>query len=145
MVQSTLRCHRCDAPDAAVVKSSAICTMALAWAGYVVADNYFELYVNGKLVGVDPVPFTPFNSIIVRFRVQETLHVRAESGGLGGEARLGMETNRGNRGYTGSSGDGTDSERPQRARYAVLAVSCSQLFERRLAANRTLSRGTLGD
>jgi hypothetical protein len=89
MVQSTLRCHRCDAPDAAVVKSSAICTMALACAGYVVADNYFELYVNGKLVGVDPVPFTPFNSIIVRFRVQETLHVRAESGGLGGEARPG--------------------------------------------------------
>jgi hypothetical protein len=31
------------------------------------------------------------------------------------------------------------------ARYAVLAVSCSQLFERRLAANRTLSRGTLDD
>ena len=34
---------------------------------------------------------------------------------------------------------------PRRARYAVLAVSCSQLFERRLAANRTLSRGTLDD
>src|SRR5262245_65590763 len=35
MVQSTLRCHQCDAPDAAVVKSSAICTMALACAGAV--------------------------------------------------------------------------------------------------------------
>jgi hypothetical protein len=36
--------------------------------GYIVADNYFELYVNGKLIGVDPIPFTPFNSVIVRFK-----------------------------------------------------------------------------
>ncbi|MDO6806757.1 hypothetical protein Q4595_30135, partial [Wenyingzhuangia sp. 1_MG-2023] len=27
--------------------------------GYIFADNYFELYVNGQLVAVDPVPFTP--------------------------------------------------------------------------------------
>lgn len=39
--------------------------------GYIVADNYFELYVNGKLVAVDPVPYTPFNSAIVRFRVKK--------------------------------------------------------------------------
>ena len=38
--------------------------------GYIVADNYFELYVNGKLIGVDPVPFTPFNSAIVRFKAK---------------------------------------------------------------------------
>ena len=30
--------------------------------GYLFADNYFELYINGVLVGVDAVPFTPFNS-----------------------------------------------------------------------------------
>jgi hypothetical protein len=39
--------------------------------GYVMADNYYELYVNGKLIGVDPVPFTPFNSQVVRFRVKK--------------------------------------------------------------------------
>jgi len=39
--------------------------------GYIVADNYFELYVNGKLVAVDAVPFTPFNSSIVKFRVKK--------------------------------------------------------------------------
>lgn len=39
--------------------------------GYIVADNYFELYVNGKLVAVDPIPYTPFNSAIVRFRVKK--------------------------------------------------------------------------
>ena len=38
---------------------------------HIVADNYFELYVNGKLVGVDPVPYTPFNSAIVRFRAKQ--------------------------------------------------------------------------
>lgn len=39
--------------------------------GYVVADNYFELYINDKLVAVDPLPYTPFNSAIVRFRVKK--------------------------------------------------------------------------
>jgi len=38
--------------------------------GYIVVDNYFELYVNGKLVAVDAIPFTPFNSHIVKFRVK---------------------------------------------------------------------------
>jgi hypothetical protein len=38
--------------------------------GYLLADNYFELYVNGKLIAVDAVPFTPFNSAIVRFRAK---------------------------------------------------------------------------
>lgn len=39
--------------------------------GFVVADNYFEIYVNGKLVAVDPTPYTPFNSAIVRFRAKK--------------------------------------------------------------------------
>ena len=37
--------------------------------GYLLGDNYFELSVNGRLVGVDPVPYTPFNAVVVRFRV----------------------------------------------------------------------------
>ena len=37
--------------------------------GFIVADNYYELYVNGTLVSVDNTPYTPFNSSIVRFRV----------------------------------------------------------------------------
>ena len=37
--------------------------------GYIFADNYFELYVNGTPVGKDAIPFTPFNSNIVKFRV----------------------------------------------------------------------------
>ena len=38
--------------------------------GYIFADNYFEMYVNGKAIGKDKVPFTEFNSCIVRFRVK---------------------------------------------------------------------------
>lgn len=32
------------------------------------ADNYFELYVNGQLIAIDPVPFTKFNANLVRFK-----------------------------------------------------------------------------
>ncbi len=38
---------------------------------YVFADNYFEMYVNGKPVGKDKVPFTQFNSSLMRFRVKQ--------------------------------------------------------------------------
>ena len=41
--------------------------------GYIFADNYFELYVNGELVAVDAVPFTPFNSSVVRFKVKRPI------------------------------------------------------------------------
>lgn len=34
---------------------------------FLFADNYFELYVNGELLAIDPVPFTPFNSNVIRF------------------------------------------------------------------------------
>jgi len=36
---------------------------------YIFADNYFEMYINGIPVGKDNVPYTPFNSNIVRFKV----------------------------------------------------------------------------
>lgn len=36
--------------------------------GYVYADNYFELWVNGKYVCRDALDFVPFNSHVVRFK-----------------------------------------------------------------------------
>ncbi|NBW30986.1 MAG: hypothetical protein EBR35_07010, partial [Flavobacteriales bacterium] len=36
---------------------------------FIFADNYFEMYINGIPVGKDNVPYTQFNSNIVRFRV----------------------------------------------------------------------------
>jgi arylsulfatase A-like enzyme len=41
--------------------------------GYLFADNYFELYVNGTLVAVDPVPYTPFNSCFVKFKAKRPI------------------------------------------------------------------------
>ncbi|WP_424934116.1 hypothetical protein [Amaricoccus macauensis] len=59
------------------------------------ADNYFELYVNGKLIAVDPVPFTPFNSSAVRFKADRPVSLAVmgvdweENLGLGSEAGRG--------------------------------------------------------
>ena len=41
--------------------------------GYIFGDNYFELYVNGKIVARDPLAFTPFNSNAVRFKAKKPL------------------------------------------------------------------------
>ncbi len=36
---------------------------------FIFADNYFEMYINGVPVGKDNVPYTEFNSNIIRFKV----------------------------------------------------------------------------
>ena len=72
---------------------------------YVFADNYFELYVAGTLVAVDPVPFTPFNSNVVRFRAQRPFGVAVllvdweENLGLGSEQGLGSPYHPGDGGF----------------------------------------------
>lgn len=59
---------------------------------YIFADNYFEMYVNGTAVGKDNVPFTQFNSNIVRFRASYPFTIAMklvdweENSGLGSEA-----------------------------------------------------------
>src|SRR5207244_10952046 len=40
--------------------------------GFMVADNYFALYINGKLIGVGATPLPPFNSPAERFRLTRT-------------------------------------------------------------------------
>jgi hypothetical protein len=70
---------------------------------YIFADNYFELYINGVQVGKDNVPFTQFNSNIVRFKVNRPFTIAMllvdweERLGVGGET---------NGGYTYHCGDG---------------------------------------
>lgn len=72
--------------------------------GYIFADNYFELYVNGKLVGVDSVPFTPFNSSIVRFKVSKPYDMAVKVVDWEEHSGLGSETNRGKRFHPGDGG-----------------------------------------
>lgn len=81
--------------------------------GYIFADNYFELYVNGVLVGVDPVPFTAFNSCVVKFKAKRpiTYAVRLvdweENLGLGTELNGGDPHHIGDGGFIASFSDGT--------------------------------------
>jgi len=72
--------------------------------GYIFADNYFELYVNGTLVGVDPVPYTPFNSCFVKFRAKRPITYAFKLVDWEENPGLGTELNGGNAFYPGDGG-----------------------------------------
>lgn len=71
---------------------------------YIFADNYFELHVAGTLVAVDPVPFTPFNSNVVRFRAQRPFDVAVMLVDWEENLGLGSEAGRGNPHHPGDGG-----------------------------------------
>lgn len=81
--------------------------------GFIFADNYFELYINGTLIGVDAVPFTPFNSSVVKFKVKKPYDIVfklidwEENLGLGSEAGRGSRYSPGDGGIIASFSDGT--------------------------------------
>ncbi len=72
---------------------------------YIFADNYFEWYVNGRLLAVDAVPFTPFNSSVIRFKVDRPFSVTVlavnweEHLGLGSEQNSGRVYHQGDGGF----------------------------------------------
>ena len=72
---------------------------------FLFADNYFELYVNGELLAVDPVPFTPLNSSVVRFKADRPLTIAVmavdweENLGLGSENDGGVAFQPGHGGF----------------------------------------------
>lgn len=72
--------------------------------GYIFADNYFELYVNGKPVARDAVPFTPFNSSFVRFKAKYPLTYAIKAVDWEENLGVGTEDNRGNAYYYGDGG-----------------------------------------
>ena len=106
--------------------------------GYIVADNYFELYVNGKLVAVDPIPFTPFNSVIVKFRAKRPITYAFKLVDWEEHLGLGMELNAGNPWHAGDGGlvarfsDGTvtDSSWKAQSFYIAPLDSAEQVLER---------------
>lgn len=71
---------------------------------YLFADNYFELYVNGQLLAVDPVPFTPFNSSIVRFKADRPLTLAIKMVDWEENLGLGSEKGRGSGFHPGDGG-----------------------------------------
>ena len=94
---------------------------------YIFADNYFELYVNGELIAVDSVPFTPFNSSIVRFKVKKpvTYAVKLidweENLGLGTESNRGSAYHPGDGGFVASFSDGTVTDGSWKAQTFYIA------------------------
>jgi hypothetical protein len=89
--------------------------------GYIVADNYFELYVNGKLVAVDNTPYTPFNSEVVKFKAKRPITYVFRVVDWEENLGLGTELMRGNPWYPGDGGliakfsDGTVTDKTWRA------------------------------
>jgi len=71
---------------------------------YIFADNYFEMYVNGVLIGIDPVPFTPFNSNVVRFRVNKPYTIAVKLIDWEENLGLGTENNQGSAYHPGDGG-----------------------------------------
>ncbi|MDA8563926.1 hypothetical protein N9L06_05685 [Mariniblastus sp.] len=73
---------------------------------YFFGDNYAEIYVNGKLIGIDPVPYWPFNTSVVRYRVKRPFVLGAklvdweENLSLGSEIMHGVPFHNGDGGFT---------------------------------------------
>lgn len=114
--------------------------------GYIFADNYFELYINGKLIAVDPVPFTRFNSNVVKFKVKTpyTIAVKVidweENLGLGSENNRGKNFHPGDGGFIASFSDGTITNDKWKAQTFYTApisdLSClREVGEKRLSSN----------
>lgn len=82
---------------------------------YTFVDNYAEVYINGVPVGKDRVPFTQFNSSIIRVRVARpfTIAIRAvdweEQLGIGVELNGGDAFHAGDGGFVAVLTDSTDA------------------------------------
>lgn len=99
--------------------------------GTIVSDNYFELWVNGRLVGVDAVPYTPFNSAIVRFRAKRPYTYAFRLVDWEEKLGVGMEKMPGNDWFAGDGGliarfsDGTVTDSTWRAQAFYIAPLAS--------------------
>ena len=74
---------------------------------YFFGDNYAEIFVNERIIGVDPVPYWPFNTSVVRFRVNRPFMAGikmidwSENLGLGSETMRGVPFHTGDGGFVG--------------------------------------------
>lgn len=71
---------------------------------YIFGDNYFEMYVNGLAVGKDKVPFTQFNSSLVRFRAKKPFTIAMKLVDWEEHLGVGCEENRGKAYHAGDGG-----------------------------------------
>ena len=72
---------------------------------YFFGDNYSELFINGKIIAVDPVPYWPFNTSAVRFKAKRPFIAGvkmidwSENLGLGSELMRGVPYHTGDGGF----------------------------------------------
>lgn len=71
---------------------------------FIFADNYFEMYINGIPVGKDNVPFTEFNSNIIRFRAKKPFTIAMKLVDWEENSGLGSENNGGKAYHPGDGG-----------------------------------------
>ena len=71
---------------------------------YIFGDNYFEMYVNGVPVGKDKVPFTKFNSSLVRFKAIQPFTIAMKLVDWEEALGLGTEKNRRSEFHAGDGG-----------------------------------------
>ncbi|MDO5970051.1 hypothetical protein Q4Q35_09540 [Flavivirga aquimarina] len=71
---------------------------------YIFADNYFEMFVNGVPIGKDKVPFTEFNSSVVKFKVQKPFTIAMKLVDWEEHLGVGCEPNRGKSFHAGDGG-----------------------------------------
>lgn len=71
---------------------------------FIFADNYFEMYINGIPVGKDNVPYTQFNSNIIRFKVKRPFTIAMLLVDWEENLGLGSENNTGLKYYNGDGG-----------------------------------------
>lgn len=95
--------------------------------GYIYGDNYYELYVNGKLVGVDAVTFTPFNASYVKFKAKRPIKYAIklvdweENLGIGSELNGTDAFHAGDGGFVAAFSDGTNTSSAWKAQTYYIA------------------------
>ena len=95
--------------------------------GYIYGDNYYELYVNGKLVGVDATTYTPFNSSYVKFKAKRPLKYAIklvdweENLGIGSELSGTDAFHAGDGGFVAAFSDGTNTSSAWKAQTYYIA------------------------
>ncbi|RKR81465.1 hypothetical protein BDD43_1612 [Mucilaginibacter gracilis] len=95
--------------------------------GYIFCDNYFELYINGKLLGVDAVPYTPFNSCFVKFKARRPIKYAVklvdweENMGIGSENNGTDPLHPGDGGFIAKFSDGTQTGSAWKAQVFYIA------------------------
>ena len=95
--------------------------------GYIYGDNYYELYVNGKLVGVDAATYTPFNSSYVKFKAKRPIKYAIklvdweENLGIGSELNGTDAFHAGDGGFVAAFSDGTNTSSAWKAQTYYIA------------------------